>query len=187
MPHRYAQTSTDLKEPDRLVVIGFEQEHLAFSLRELLCDLEEEDVIEIGDAVVATRKTNGKVRLHQSIPLVAGRTALGAFGGLMMGMLILNPIFGMAAGAAAGAVSGALSDVGIADTFMKEVAETLKPGTSALFVVVRKTRPDLLLKRLTPFAGQCTVLQSTMTAENEKLLRRLLEGSAFDSPTPPKP
>jgi len=39
------------------------------------------------------------------------------------------------ANAAAGVVSGALADVGINDQFMKELAATLLPGSSALFVL----------------------------------------------------
>lgn len=176
MPHRYASTPASPPEPDRLVVIGFTDELLAFTLRETLCELEEDGVIEVGDAVVATRSAKGKVRLHQSIPLVAGRAALGAMSGLVMGMLVLNPLFGTVAGAAAGATAGALGDVGIDDAFMKSLGETLTPGSSALFVLVRrKTKPDKLLERLKPFAGRGRILQSTMAAENETLLRNLLE------------
>ena len=42
--------------------------------------------------------------------------------------------------------------------------------------VVRKTKPELLLERLNPFAGRCRILQCNMTAENEVLLRNFLEG-----------
>jgi uncharacterized membrane protein len=159
------------------VVIGFTDESSAFDLRDVLSKLEEEGIIEVGDAVVATRNPKGKVRLHQSIPLISGRAAVGAFSGLLMGMLLLNPLFGVVAGAAAGAAAGALGDVGIDDAFMKSLGETLVPGSSALFVVVRNTKPDLLLERLKPFAGRCKVLQSTMTAENETILRGLLGGA----------
>ena len=76
----------------------------------------------------------------------------------------------------AGAAASALADVGIDDEFMNELGETLKPGTSALFVAVRKSKPERVLERLQPFAGRCKVLQCEMTAANEARLRRLLEG-----------
>ncbi len=176
MPTPFLLTPVKPPEPGRLVVLGFADETSAFRLRELLCQLEEEGVLEIGDAVVATRNAKGKVRLHQSMPLVAFGTAVGSFSGMLIGMLVLNPLFGLLAGAAAGAGSAAFGDVGIDDAFMKRLGETLKPGSSALFVVARKTRPEQLVERLKSFAGRCTVLQSTMTAENEALLRNLLEG-----------
>ena len=176
MPGPYSLTPVTPSEPGRLFVLAFADELTAFSLRELLCQLEEESVIEVGDAVVATRNDKGKVRLHQSLPLVAAGTALGSFSGMLLGMLVLNPLFGSIAGAAVGAAAAAFGDAGIDDAFMKSLAETLTPGSSALFVVVRKTKPEQLLERLKPFAGRCKILQCNMTAENEALLRNLLEG-----------
>ncbi len=182
MPNPYSLTPAKPPEPGRLVVLAFADELSAFALRELLCELEEENLLEVGDAVVATRNAKGKVRLHQSLPLVAARTLVGSFSGLIIGMMLLDPLFGSLAGAAVGAASGAFGDIGINDEFMKSLAETLTPGSSALFVFVRKTKPDELLERLKPFAGRCKVLQSTMTAENEVLLRNLLEGEVTRLP-----
>ena len=176
MPNPHSLTPAQPPEPGRLVVLAFADELSAFALRELLCQLEEESVIEVGDAVVATRIANGKVRLHQSLPLVAARTLVGSFSGLVIGTMLLNPLFGSLAGAAVGAVSGAIEDIGIDDAFMKSLCETLTPGSSALFVLVRRTKPEQLLERLKPFAGRGKVLQSTMPVENEVLLRNLLEG-----------
>jgi uncharacterized membrane protein len=161
-------------------VLAFADELSAFSLREVLCQMEEESLIEVGDAVVATRNGLGKVRLHQSLPLVAAGTAVGSFTGMLLGMLLLNPLFGSVAGAAVGAAGAALfGDAGIDDQFMKDLAETLIPGSSALFVVVRRSKPEeigQLINRLQPFAGRCQILQCNMPARNEALLRDLLEG-----------
>ena len=171
-------------EGGRLVVLGFADESSAFALRDLLGTLEEEGAIEIGDAVIATRSANGKVRLHQSIPLVPFGTALGSFSGMLLGMILLTPLFGSVVGAVAGAASAVFVDVGIDDTFMKKLGETLKPDTSALFVLVRKTKPEVLIERLKPFAGRCTVLQTTLTAENEGRLRMALEGEPITDYSP---
>ncbi|MDR3404997.1 MAG: DUF1269 domain-containing protein [Chthoniobacter sp.] len=176
MPNPHTLSPATQPEPGRLVVLGFADENGAFALRDLLSDLEDEGVIEIGDAVIATRNARGKVRLHQSIPLIAAHIAVGSFTGLVMGMLLLNPLFGALAGAGAGALSGAFGDAGIDDAFMKKLGETLTPGSSALFLIVRNTKPEKLVERLQPFAGRCKVLQSTMSAENEAILRNLMEG-----------
>jgi uncharacterized membrane protein len=159
-------------------VLGFSDEVSAFVLRELICQLEEENVLELGDAVIATRNAKGKVRLHQSMPLVAFGTAVGSLSGMLLGMLVLTPLFGSIAGAAVGAAAAAFGDAGIDDKFMKSLGETLTPGSSALFVVVRKTKPEQLLERLKPFAGRCKILQCNIPPENEVLLRNLLEGEA---------
>ena len=72
------------------------------------CSVELFGVSAAHDAVVATRNARGKVRLHQSLPLVAARMAVGSFTGMMMGTMLLNPLFGAVAGTGAGALSGAL-------------------------------------------------------------------------------
>jgi len=178
MPNPHSLTPLKPAEPGSLVVLGFADENGAFALRDLLSDLEEESIIEIGDAVVATRNAKGKVRLHQSLPLIAARMAVGSFTGLMMGMLLLNPLFGAVAGAGAGALSGVLGDIGIDDAFMKKLGETLTPGSSALFVVVGKRKSAEMEKRLKPFAAKFKVLQTTLPAENEERLRRWIADEA---------
>jgi uncharacterized membrane protein len=178
MPNPYSLSPLERRELGRLFVLVFDNMLTAFSLREALWHMEDESIIDVGDAVVVTRNAQGKVRLHQSLPLAAAGSAFGSIGGMVLGMMVLNPLFGSVAGAVAGATAGALADVGINDEFMNELGETLKPDTSALFVAVRKTNPELVLERLQPFAGSCKILQCEMPAENEVLLRRLLEGEA---------
>jgi len=178
MPNPYSLTPMKPKEPGSLLVLGFADEIGAFALRDLLAEMEEESVIEIGDAVVATRNAKGKVRLHQSLPLVAARMAVGSFTGMMLGMMLLNPLFGVVAGAGAGALSGALGDIGIDDAFMKKLGETLVPGSSALFVVVGKRKREEMEERLKPFAGKFQVLQTTLPAENEARLHQWIKDEA---------
>jgi uncharacterized membrane protein len=86
--------------------------------------------------------------------------------------LFLNPLFGLAVGASAGAISGALSDVGIDDKVMKDMAETLKPGTAALCVLIRQMTADKVLDELKQFGG--TVIQSNLSHEDEGKLRAAL-------------
>lgn len=178
MPNPYSLSPVVPHELGRLFVLAFADETTAFSLRETLWKLEEDNIIDVGDMVVATRDSKGRVRLHQSLPLAAVGSALGSLGGMVFGMMLLNPLFGSVAGAAVGAAAGVLGDIGIDDAFMKELGESLTPGSSALFVTVRHSKPEPLLERLKAFAGTCKILQCDMPAENEVLLRRLLEGEA---------
>ena len=87
-------------------------------------------------------------------------------------MLLMNPLLGAAVGAGAGALSGKLSDVGINDQFIKELGETITPGTSALFVLVRKATPDKVLGALQGFGGK--VLKTSLTADKEEELQNAL-------------
>ena len=94
------------------------------------------------------KKQNGKVKLHQMYNLTASGAVGGGFWGVLIGLIFMNPLLGLVVGAGAGAVAGALSDVGINDDFMKQLAEKLTPGTSALFVLVDSDLTDKVLDAL---------------------------------------
>jgi len=156
-----------------LVVIGFDREHTAFELRAELAKLQKEYLIEMEDVVVVTKDDKGKVKLHQAVNLTVAGAVGGAFWGMLIGMIFLNPLLGAAFGAGAGALSGKLRDIGISDNFMKELAETFNPGSSALFVLVRKVTPDKVLDQLKGFKGK--VIKTSLTADKEDELRKVLE------------
>ena len=74
---------------------------------------------------------------------------------------------------AAGAVSGALTDIGIDNDFMKKLSEGFKPGTSALFVLVRSATPDKVLEEIKNYGG--TILQTNLCHEKEAKLQAALD------------
>ena len=158
-----------------LVVIGFDDEHTAFDMRAQLAKLQKEYLIDMEDVVVVTKDDKGKVKLHQAVNLTAAGAVGGSFWGMLIGMIFLNPLLGAAVGAGAGAISGKLSDAGIDDTFMKQLAETFTQESSALFVLVRKATPDKVLDQLKGFKGK--VLKTSLTADKEESLRNVLEQS----------
>lgn len=159
-----------------LIVIGFENEADAFDMRTELAKLQAQYLIEMEDAVVVTRDANGKPLLHQTVNITATSAMGGMFWGALIGMLFLSPVLGAAIGAGSGALTGKLADIGINDQFMKDLGATLTSGTSALFVLVRKSTPDKLLEALKPFAGKGKVLQTSLTKDKEDELRAFMEG-----------
>ncbi len=157
-----------------LVVVGFDDESTAFAMRAELIKMQKDYLIEMEDVVVVTKDEKDKVKLHQAVNLTASGAVGGGFWGMLIGFLFLNPLAGAAIGAGAGALGGKFSDIGINDTFMKELGETFTPGSSALFVLVRKSTPDKVLDRLKGFKGK--VLQTSLTKDKEEDLRKVLEG-----------
>ena len=158
-----------------LVVIEYGDEYKADEVRLSLLKLQREYLIDLADAVVAVKDANGKVKLHQVTNLTAAGAASGGLWGTLIGLIFLGPFFGVGtlAGAAAGAVSGALTDIGIDDDFMKKLSEGFKPGTSALFVLVRKVTPDKVLEEIKRYGG--TVLQTSLSHEEEAKLQAALD------------
>ena len=162
-----------------LVVIGFENEFQAEEVRLSLLKMQKEYLTDLEDAVVAVKKQNGKLKLNQMHDLTAAGAARGGFWGMLIGLMFLSPLFGFAVGAAAGAVSGALADVGIDNKFMKELADTLTPGSSALFVLVRKVTPDKVLGEIKGLGGK--ILKTSLSEEKEAALQAALNAVQEES------
>jgi uncharacterized membrane protein len=158
-----------------LVVVGYDDMFKAEEVRLELWKMQKDYLIDLADAAVAVKDQSGKVQLHQAVNLTGAGAVSGGFWGTLIGLIFLSPLLGMAIGAAAGAVSGALTDVGVNDKFMKDLAATLKPGSSALFVLVRKATPDKVLEELAGSGG--TVLQSSLSHDDEAKLQAALSAA----------
>lgn len=78
-------------------------------------------------------------------------------------------------GAAAGAVSGALTDVGIDDKFMKDLAEAMHPGSWVLFILVRRGTPDKVLEEIKGTGGK--VLKTSLSHDDEAKLQEALNAA----------
>lgn len=155
-----------------LVVVAYDDKYKAEEVRLMLRKMQQDYLIDLEDAVVAVKDEQGKVKLQQSVNMTAAGAVSGGFWGTLIGLIFMMPLLGLAAGAAAGAVSGALTDVGIDDKFMKNLAETMKNGSFVLFVLVRKVTADKVLEQLAGTGG--TVLKTSLTHEDEQKLQAAL-------------
>ena len=164
-----------------LVEIAFPSEEKAEEVRRKLLDLQKEYLIELGDAVIAVKQPDGRVKLNQLVNTTASGAVSGTFWGTLIGMIFLMPLAGAAIGAASGAIGGALTDVGINDKFMRDAAQTLQSGNAALFLLVRKMTTDKVLAALQGEGG--TVLRTSFDETKEEALRTALAG-ATQSPPP---
>jgi len=163
-----------------LIVIGFEDKFTAEEVRLKLLKMQKDYLIDLEDAVVAVKNEKGKIKLNQIYHLTSAGAISGTFWGSLIGLIFYSPLIGAAIGATAGAITGSLSDVGINDDFMKSLSQTLEPGTSALFVLVRSATPDKVLESLRLFKGR--VLKTSLTHEDEDRLKGILEKTELDKP-----
>lgn len=161
-----------------LVAVVFDDETTAFDVRAQLLKMQKELLIDLEDSVVVTRDAKGKAKLDQAVSLTAAGAVGGGFWGMLIGMIFLNPLLGAAVGATAGAVSGKFTDIGLDDKMMKELTAALTPGTSALFVLVRRATADKVLEGLKPFAGKGKILTTSLNKDDEHTLREALEKAA---------
>jgi uncharacterized membrane protein len=164
-----------------LVAIAFPSEAKAEEVRQRLLDLQREYLIELGDAVIAIKQPNGHIKLNQLFHPTATGAAGGALWGTLIGLLFLMPLAGTAIGAAAGALGGALTDVGINDSFMKDIVQSLQSGDAALFLLIRKMTTDKVLADLQGVGG--TVLRTSFDHTKEEALREALAAHAAAQPS----
>jgi uncharacterized membrane protein len=160
-----------------LIVIGYPDEDTAEKVWNELVRLQADYLVDLDDAAIIRRDRKGK--LHVTTPAhhaVAWGSLSGLFWGTIIGLLFLFPLFPVtaAAGGVMGAALGAAGDLGIKDEFKLRVQDLVRPGTSAILVIVRKVTPDKFLDALRPYGG--TVLQTSLTRDAEQQLMKALHG-----------
>jgi uncharacterized membrane protein len=161
-----------------LIGVLFEDETTAFEMRVALLKMQKQHLIELEDSVVVTRDLKGKIKLDQAVSLTRVGALGGGFWGMLVGLIFLNPLLGAAIGAAAGGVMARFQDIGLNDKVMKDLAQSFKPGTSALFILLRKATVDKVLDGLKDFAGKGKVFQSSLSKDDEIALQQALDAAA---------
>jgi uncharacterized membrane protein len=154
------------------IAIVYPSETRAEEMRQKLFSLQKEYLVELGDAAIAVMQDEGKVKLNQMLNTTALGATSGSFWGLLIGAIFLNPLFGVALGAAVGAVGGALTDYGINDKFMKDLAANLRPGNAVLFVLIKRMTTDKVLEAISGTGG--TVLKTSLDHTREQALREAI-------------
>jgi len=167
-----------------LIVLDFDGTGTADEVLTRLRSLQKENLIDLEDACVVVHTEAGKVQVKQAVNLTAagaaGGLSTGMLIGVLAGLLVLNPLAGMAvgglAGAGFGALSGSLADYGINDDFIKRLGKTIPKGSSALFILVRRSTPDKVLPEIEPFKPR--VLRTSLSQHQEDKLRAALQTRA---------
>ena len=152
-----------------LVVVAFDKETGAAEMRDALVELQKQGLVTLDDAAVVVRRPDGQVKVKQAVNLVGSGALGGAFWGMLIGLLFWMPWLGLAVGALSGALGGALADYGLDDGFVREVAATIRPGHSALFLLIREATPDRLVDALKQFNGK--IMQTSLSKDEEARLR----------------
>lgn len=156
-----------------LIVIAFDTPEEAQNVLDVLKGQTKYQNISFDDTAVVSKDMEGKIHIKNNVShgtMVA--TGVGALLGLLLGGLFF-PVAGIVLGAGGGALVGRLMDLGVDGSFVKEVGETLQPGTSALFVMVRDANPAVVRAALEDHHG--TIIETTLSVEAEESLTRALK------------
>ncbi|HEX4660692.1 MAG TPA: DUF1269 domain-containing protein [Streptosporangiaceae bacterium] len=157
-----------------LIAIGYADETTAEEAADEAGRMARDLIIEPDAIAVIVRDREGKYHVHTSHHPVGAAASWGMFWGLLFGLLFFIPVFGIAIGAGLGALMGKIAKSGIDRSFQDQVRGMLKPGTSALFLMVEKVTPDRAIEGLSKFGG--TVLKTSLSREGESDLQDALHG-----------
>jgi uncharacterized membrane protein len=130
---------TTMDVPIDVVVAAFNDEQGANNALHQLRTAHNEGLIKIKDAAVLRRDPDNKLHITDTTDKGMGRGAiLGGVAGAVVGV-IAGPIgWATLGGAAVGALAARLRDGGFKETRLKEIGESVKPGTSAIVAIVEE-------------------------------------------------
>src|ERR1700761_7624951 len=157
-----------------LVAIGYPDQATAEDARQTAQSLEADLIIQADQVAAIARDQDGKyhVTTTHGGASAGGGAAWGGFWGLLFGLLFFVPFAGLALGAGMGALFGHLGEKGIDKQFQEQVRDQLKPGTSALFMVVEQATPDKAVAALEQYGG--TVIKTSLSDEDTAKLQEAL-------------
>jgi uncharacterized membrane protein len=157
-----------------LVAIGYPDETTADEAADEARRLAQDLIIQPDAIAVIVRETDGSYHVHTRHHAVGAGATWGMFWGFLFGLLFFIPVFGMAVGAGMGALMGKLAKTSIDKQFQNQVRDMLKPGTSALFLMLEKVTPDKATEAMSQYGG--TVLKTSLSKEDERELQEALHG-----------
>jgi uncharacterized membrane protein len=160
-----------------LVAIGYPDQGTAEQARQTVGQLEADLIIQADQVAAISRDLEGKYHVHTTHGgASAGAGAIwGGFWGMLFGLLFFIPFAGLALGAGMGALFGHFGEKGIDKAFQQQVRDYVKPGTSALFMVIEHVTPDKAIAALEQYGG--TVIRTSLSEEDTKKLQDALSGS----------
>jgi len=138
--------------------------------------------LDLEDAAIVHKDDQSRVRIVQTKDINPSQGAMsGAWWGALAGLLVGGQfLVGAALGAAAGGLFAKLRDLGIDDDEMKQMAEHLQPGESAIFFLVRDCHQARVLHELSRFA--VTLLHTTADDDLAGQIRERLAVDPWGGP-----
>jgi uncharacterized membrane protein len=158
-----------------LIAIGYPDEATAEAAEQTAQGLARDLLIQPDAIAVVSRSADGSFKVNTRHHAVGGGASYGMFWGLLFGMLFFIPFLGMAVGAGLGALMGKVAKTGINKEFQEQVREVLKPGTSALFLILEQATTDKAVEALQQYGG--TVLKTNLSHADEAALQEALHGN----------
>lgn len=161
--------------PSELLAIVFPGETRAREVLDAVGRLHQAGAVDLHNAAIITRDAAGQIAIHETNDFTpregaVGGAVLGGVIGLLRGKLLGDTLLG----AGAGYLASKVLDLGFSDAFLKDIAATLNPNTSALVLAIEFERLDEALRVLDPYHGK--IIRQSLPPEQAQKLAAAMEG-----------
>ena len=130
------------------------------------------------DIAVVVRHPNGSFTLDRQpfpgLANIAAWTTVGFLAGLVLAAPLAGAALGALFGSAGTAAAGA--SAGIDEDFILDVTALMKPGTSALFILIDELDMEVVLQPIRGLGG--TVIKTNVDLERARLIQSAVVASA---------
>ncbi len=163
------------QDPNEVLVVAFPGETRAADVLNELKQLNKEHLVHLKNAAIITRDRSGKVNIHETHDFDAKQGAVaGALAGGLLGMLRGDLVEGALLGAGAGFVASKVVDLGFKDDYLKQLAASLQPDSSAIVAMVLFDHADQAISELNIHGG--TILRETLAPDVAAKLAAAAQG-----------
>jgi uncharacterized membrane protein len=140
-----------MDNPIDLIIAGFRDGEQAAEVLEELKLLKKEKIIGLWNAAVITKNQNGKLSVKETAQTVGIKRGAGICGilGAIIGIVAGGPIAGIVLGTAPGAFSGTVINLGFDDRELREIGNSMAPGSSAIVAIIEHKSVGELVYTLT--------------------------------------
>ncbi len=171
-----ASTTESAMEPIELIIAVFEKsKDEADEMLKEIQQLAEQEALELKAAAVIAKTQENKIEVRNlgDVQSKEGRL-FGAVSGAVIGLLggPLGALVGAAAGAVTGGIAADKIDLGVPNDLVKEVRDSLRPGSSALILYAKLEWVEWVVDSLLMLGA--TVRHETLEADVlDSFLRRM--------------
>jgi uncharacterized membrane protein len=152
-----------------MMVLGFENELEADRFGLKLAELQQQMIVQLGDAAEVVRDPDGKPHVKHGHGLVGAGALGGAFWGMLFGLLFFMPFLGLALGAGMGALFGKMGKTGIDRQVLEQMGDAIPPGKAGWFLIINQMTEDKFMAAVE--GTNAKLIRSNLTAEQEEQLK----------------
>ena len=163
-------------------IVAFTDENKAEEALKDLKQIDKEDLIDVINAAVLVKDLDGKASIKETADPDTKQGALfGAVAGGLIGLLggPVGVVLGASAGAAVGGVAAHKIDLGFDDDYLKEIQESLPPGSSAIIALIEHELVEKMIEYLEAYEAQ--IIQREISDEITRQLTEVGQGEGEEA------